>query len=451
MRTWCWLTVVSCLVGTVSCGGRRPRPHGDGDGNHPRDPEAQREYCRRTYEDWKQPVRTPKQTPPNRDRKLSSAGVASPMFGFVDTTPTNVLALHGGDCPDVGGCGLNGSWLGSGVQFRTLHLTAGVPNEQGLQIREFRKGGELLRIDVRGQEVLGYTAAGTVLRGAALIGAQLVIEHVTGKDKIDRTYTLTFEPPAKLPPNPDYTQFWAKCNAPGCVPTPELYTFSAVSSDGCDVRICKPGLADDFAGSLKGTAVIFRGDLYNDDSYTVADEPPASFNGDVFNIACVGTSISKLHLLRHTVATGHPAHIVPIAERTTMLKLFAADYCGIGVPFTEDGLPIRMAFSNPDYTLTDPGYMFTNAGSETIDAAWTPGGAACIGTSRVHRIAPPRPQGIVDGPADALRAQINAICNGLHAKYPSGQTNIQSCTAVGNAPTPANPLSMGNYATSGNP
>ena len=451
MQTWSWLTVVSCLVGTVGCGGRPIRRDGDG-GDH-------REYCRRTYENWPKPTdKRPNDQRPNdrrpnviRNPKVSSLGNASGLFGYVAPPPSNVFSVIGGDCPTVGGCGLNGSWLGSGVQFRTLHLTAGVPNEQGLQIREFRKGSQLLRIDVRGQEVLGYTATGTVLQGAALIGAQLLIEHVGIKGEIDRTYTLTFEPPAKLPPGPDYTQFWAKCNDVGCVATPELYTFSAISSDGCEVRICKPGLADDFAGSLKGTAVMFRGDLYDDNTYTVSNEPPASYNGDVFNIACVGTSISKLHLLRHTVATGHPAHIVPVQERTAMLKLFAADYCGIGVPFTEDGLPIRMAFNNPDYTLSDAGYFFGQSSGETIDAAWTPAGASCIGMSRVHRISPPRPWGIIDGNADALRTQINAICNGLHAKYPSGKTNIPNCATVGNAPTPANPLSLGNYATSGNP
>jgi hypothetical protein len=442
----------------VGCGGGRPRPdgrdHDRDDGRGGQHDGDKREYCRKTYENWKLP--RPAGKLPNRipDRKVSSLGNASGLFGYVSPAPTSVFSVKGGDCPDVGGCGLNGSWLGSGVQFRTLHLTAGVPNEQGLQIKEFRKGSELLRIDVRGQELLGYSATGTVLQGAALVGAQLLIEHVTVKGDIDRTYTLTIEPPAKLPPNPDYTQFWAKCNDPGCVPTPELYTFSAMSSDGCEVRICKPGLADDFAGSLKGTAVIFRGDLYDDDTYTVSNEPPATYNGDVFNIACVGTSISKLHLLRHTVATGHPAHTVPPAERTTMLKLFAADYCGIGVPFTEDGLPIKLAFNSPDYTLTDVGYIFTQPNRETIDAAWTPTGAACIGTSRVGRIPPPQPEGISGTDPDALRTQINAICNSRHATYPSGRTNIPNCTTVPNGPvTPSTlfPPGVGNYATSGNP
>jgi hypothetical protein len=452
MRMWNWLTVASCLAGVVSCG-HRPRPNGDGDG-HPRDPE----FCRKTYENWP-PQRRPgiKQTPGVRDRKLSSAGNASGLFGYVDTASSNVFSVIGGggdDCPSAGGCGLNGSWLGSGVQFRELHLTAGVPNAQGLVIREFKKGSELLKIDVRGQELFGYRSSGGVVGGTGVIGTELLIDHVVADGKVDRTYRLTITdmPTTYSGHGPDYTQFWAACADNNCVAKPRLYTFKAVSSEGCDVRLCEPGLDDAFAGGLMGTAVIFRGDLYNDDTYAVEAERPNSYDGDVFNIACLGTSISKLHLMRHTSATGHPLPPPPqqaivLSQRTTMLKLLAADYCGVGVPFTMDGLPLRLAFNNPEYSL-NPVAHYNFAPGDTIDAAWTEKGAQCIGTSRVLRIPMAnRVTGISGTDAITVRNQIIDVCKKLHVKYPLSPTTIPECTTV----TPTAPFAMGNYSASGNP
>src|SRR5262249_41804689 len=147
-------------------------------------------------------------------------------------------------------------------------------------------------------------------------------------------------------------------------------------------------------------------------------EAPNSYNGDVFNIACLGTSISKLHLMRHTSATGNPSNQTSVEQRTTMLKLFAADYCGLGVPFTEDGLPLSLGIDNLGYPLL-PVSRYPFGAGDTIDAAWTKSGAACIGISRVLRITPPSDiLSIVPGPtANDARSQINGICKGLKSGF----------------------------------
>lgn len=463
MRTRKWLVmVVSGLAGATGCGvtpsrsgpGRGP----DGQAAACADPDTLAR-CARLHDDW---------TPPRTVRRVPRPkyGILSPHEASAAPPPAEGQSGDGdsgllsSDCPTLGGCGVNGAWLGSGVQFRTLHLTAGTPNEQGLQIKEFRRWDpvlrkyEILRIDVQGQELLGYRPLGGILTGTDLIGAELLIEHVTPLGEVDGNYTLRIEPtpPSPEPARaPDYHRFWATCAGGHCPEAPRLYTFSVTSSDGCEIRLCKPGLADDYAGGLKGTAVIFRGDLYHD-NYTAELEQPDRYDSDLFNIACIGTSISKLHMLRHTTAAENPDHHVTAEHRTAMLKLLAADYCGTGYPMTEDGLPLKLAFNDPAYPLTDAsGYIFSQPDRETIDAAWTAQGASCIGTSRLHRIKDRNPDLSALGD-DELRDQIIKKCTALRAKTSLVATPIQACGSVmPTAVTPSTPFAMDNYAASGNP
>lgn len=468
MRTWTWWLVVWELAG-IGCGSSRRPARGDEPGGDVQAcPDAETvARCARQYDDWTSPRRGV--------RPGKTYGAASPHGAAASREAVSALAeatagsgddsggdgLLTSDCPTLGGCGVNGAWLGSGVQFRALHLTAGIPNDQGLQIREFRRWDhalakyEFLRIDVQGQELIGYRASGTALTGAELIGAEIVIEHVSPRGAVDApVYTLRIEPtpPAPEPARgPDYHQFWATCSSGDCPASPRLYTFSVTSSDGCEMRLCKPGLADDYAGGLKGTAVIFRGDIYGDD-YTAQLAEPDPYQRDLFNIACIGTSISKLDMLRHTSASEDPAHLVAVDRRTTLLKALAADYCGTGYPMTEDGLPLKLAFDDPDYTLTTAsGYVFSQPDRETIDAAWTAHGASCIGSSRLHRITDRDPDVSRLGD-DELRNKIIARCNELRQGTALAGEPIQDCATATPAPvTPSAPFALGDYAATGNP
>src|ERR1044071_5973082 len=92
--------------------------------------------------------------------------------------PRTALAAQDPNCP-IEYCGLNGSWLGSGVRFRTLHID-GAANPQGLRIKAFHTGGPSpvkLQLDVVGQELLGRTPSG-LYQGQALEGAKLILERV---------------------------------------------------------------------------------------------------------------------------------------------------------------------------------------------------------------------------------------------------------------------------------
>lgn len=339
------------------------------------------------------------------------------------------------DFPDCrpNGCGNNGAWLGQKFKFRELHLTMGVPNKQKLSIQSFRHGNEALKLDVEGDDLVGIRNDNTKVKGASLKGATLSIKES------DDSYTLTIEDVLETP-------FWAGCMAgdrcKDAPPTVPVYRFSVIRDrGGCKVELCRPELSDDH-DTLKGTAVIFKGDVY-DDNYRVRSNDssvPAERlkpgEDDLFNIACVGTTVSKLHFLRHTSASVEPPVLrATVAQRQTMLRLLTADYCGIGQPFTEEGLPIKLGFDSPMWDVSS--YKLGDA--KSMDARWSKDGATCIGIPRLRdRVKSPTGAAVAD-PEKYLLDQIKQYCP---------VTN--RCPAVAPAALAAPSVFGGSYGVSGN-
>jgi hypothetical protein len=293
-----------------------------------------------------------------------------------------LVAENESDCPRTQ-CGLNGIWLGQGVQFRTLHLTPGVPNSAGLSILGFEdRHHHPMTPDVDRDVLLGRPAGGgppaqgeCVSGGAAncLTGAELLLGSFNDKnrDRLTPQYRLKIQ-------HVGHRQFWTQCNDCTDRESTPTYQFTAIKlDDSCEVEICKPGLADGFDGTLTGEAVIFRGDYYDELTHSVLTTGAQ----DEFNIACLGSTISKLHLLRHTTASLSATNTTTIDQRQTLLRLFTADYCGNGHGFTEDGLPIRLGINNAHYDLIQSShYIASDAAS--VDALWSNGHATCLGTPR---------------------------------------------------------------------
>jgi len=307
--------------------------------------------------------------PPSQDKcKLE--------HGTFPSLDEEVSALESGACPHTV-CGLNGVWLGAGVAFRELHLNGGV-NAQGLRIIQFLDAKDRpLQINVDRDVLQGRLASGIVLTGAALNGARIFLGPAGGA----ATYILTITSVSMIPS-------WTACT--GCNepvrPVP-IYQFSAASvTDSCQVEVCQPGLASDYPGGLVGKAVIYRGDYY-DDAYTVRDQPTPdrrNLDNDLFNIACSGTSLFKLHLLRHTSASASAGVSTTVDQRQAILRLLAADYCGVGHPFTVDGTPIELGFAASPYDVTvASGYRLSGKGP--TDASWSQTGASCLGVPRLTR------------------------------------------------------------------
>jgi hypothetical protein len=287
----------------------------------------------------------------------------------------------------------------------------------------------------------GLKRGTSILEGSKLEGSKLVGAVLTLRGRED--YELQIA-------NVTETPFWADCKDQYCAKTFPRYDFVATRiRDHCMVQVCAPGLDDqEQPGSIFGTAVIFRGELY-DDQHRVTTQTPGNPDDDVFNIACMGTAISKLHLLRHTTASQavkipqktSPQTITP--QTTTlqkraqaMLRLLTADYCGNGSAFTRDDLPIKLGFNDKAWQLLDVSKYNYNTSigvntSGTVDALWTDTGATCVGMPRYTKLT-------IDG--------IKAICM-------SDNPALKGC-ADDDIKPPVNftkLYALGNYAISGNP
>lgn len=289
-------------------------------------------------------------------------------------------------CPrDV--CGVNGAWLGQHVPFRELALD-GTPNAQRLSIVDFRSASnDLLQTQVSGDSLIGQMIDGHQLTGRQLRGATLTLKEDTGVPN-PPTYILTIIDVL-------YPDFWADCSQSEHCPnrTTKLYRFVARSNSGCDIQICRPGInpPDGSRPGLAGDAVIFEGDSYDENSLEVnvatlysPDNPHGKFN-----IACLGTAISKLEMLRHTSASQGsltPSDLRPDRnQRQTLLRLLTGDYCGNGSLYTQNGIPIRLLFNNPLYQPTEASHYQYDSGG-TRDARWNETGATCIDTPRLTTI-----------------------------------------------------------------
>jgi hypothetical protein len=377
MRIWSWLTLVCCMTGCAGCPLRAQRSAGSG---------------------------------PNSGAGANSGSGASPGSGASSNggrcaqhefpPPPGLPALAPAlTCPrDV--CGLNGSWLGAGVPFRTLHLH-GAANSQGLALFGVTdRNGRAMTIDLTGDVLTGQPADGSPpLTGLALTGTSLLLGPL-GPSGGAAAYKLTIDSVTSV-------DFWAQC--PTCrdpVKQAPHYHFTATSlTDGCRIALCDPALEHRPNVSIVGTTVMFRGDYYDDATYQVSDAPApdrANADGDLFNIACEGTAIYKLYMLRHSAASASStAAITTPPQRTTLLRLLTADYCGRGHPFTVNGVPIQLGTDpamSPYQVTPASGYDLAFGGA--IDAQWTPDGAACLGTPRLSRYMDPA----------VLLRQIHAVC-----------------------------------------
>ena len=377
---------------------------------------------------------TPQQ--PKAERQPSGP---RPMLAAAFTIAT----IGGGDdCPSSG-CGQNGVWLGDGVPFRTLHLSRFRHNEVNLAILQFQGPPashgqrENLTLKVDG-DVLHPEHQPIVQAGSRLL---LGPPETPDGPRLAPTYALTI---TKV----HDSDFWV-ARTPGSAPEKfPVYEFSATDlTNDCPVQVCEPGLdsESDTTNNLFGTAVIFRGDYY-DEAYTVRITPPTDYDDDVFNISCNGTDLSKLHRFRHTSAAkilpGDPPP-PPVDERQTLLRLLSADYCGAGHPFTHNGVPLNLAFDpmmgfNSATASMTPGSGFRLTppfAAHSVEAMWDKNGATCIGDPRL-------------GTSPEWRAKIKETCRLFHRTVPD-------CVMPPDPPGPASlftaPFQLGSYAISQNP
>lgn len=192
---------------------------------------------------------------------------------------------------------------------------------------------------------------------------------------------------------------------------------------------------------LEATAVIFRGDRYiarqdQKHGFIVQETAPSD---SWFNIACVKTTLSKLHLQRHTLAASDAQHQTTVAQRQTLLKLLAGDYCGSGKSFTHNGVPLRYKYTQAAWQPTV--YPYRPDDIASIDAIWKEdgSGARCVGKPRLS-LYPKLEDEAFPGPRQGpLKQRIQKECQRVQHEIP----DCPKSTDV--------TLSPPDYAVSGNP
>jgi len=296
--------------------------------------------------------------------------------GDEDTSSTEQFAKP---CPDFG-CGEN-SPISGPFNIRWLDKTGG-PNQDGLKLLGFMKNGHSFKVNVlkdRVQALYNTYQPIVAFEHQNLIGGYFRISHpaVAGLPAGEvQLWVMGVDVAGQ--------DFWV--GPSGQVETYDLkYTGAGTVSD--PVPACKnplPGtgirdMAIDGEGRTwknRFNSIIFTGDLYDSDNYTVTI-PTGTAANNILNIACAGSAPAKLHLNRHTTASVVPGWPTTTwQQRQTMLKMYAGDFCGDGYPYTVMGTPIH--WSSSTGLSSPPG----NDGS--FESLWNENGAVCMD---VHRLA----------------------------------------------------------------
>jgi hypothetical protein len=244
-----------------------------------------------------------------------------------------------------------------------------------------------MRLHVSRDRLFGERlSSGATVEGDALVGAKIhlwAFDHGQGDAGVRPGHWYL------IIRGYDTTPFWADPET-GRVP---VYKLNFVDVDACpdgthdaqgipcEQALCRPALADAVEWQpISGMALLFQGDRYDAQKKTVSE----TGNGDSwFNVACAGSTVAKMHLIRHSWAASFDGvHITTVDQRQALLKMFVADYCGNGHSWTTNGHPLRFDYAQPAWpSRTVPEYALS--ASDALEAVWSMRGAECIAQPRM--------------------------------------------------------------------
>jgi hypothetical protein len=316
---------------------------------------------------------------------------------FVAIVGVAERSANAGFCP-TWGCGGNSATVGDGIVFDELNVL-GLANDAGIRIRSVRLPDATPgRLEVTGHQLKVYPFKPKSQPIADPVGTIITIAHADG-----RAYELKIEKAGDCGTKygKDCLTFWA---SPEQSPVP-YYTFlvkkisqrwtasarSAPTKCEDDDRPVDRGrfkesicvgknLEPEVWTGIEASALTFEGDHYDRNTKQVSPGGKGWFN-----LACAGTAAAKMHLLRHSEAGSiktSPKRTTTMLQRTAMLRMLTADYCGNGSTFTIDGQPllygdVRKWYPKPPLlTPADPRIG-------TFEAAWgTNGKLLCLNEPR---------------------------------------------------------------------
>jgi hypothetical protein len=281
----------------------------------------------------------------------------------------------------------------------------------------------------RGELIAVDPATGSRFRGNQLVGGILKLESTSTKEFFDVPITGLGQTEFWVDPAPvpTYTFKYRLGKSPPQYPGPDdregFESLCAGKHLDAESRRNHPNAGDEQVAVLFGR-----------DRYSARDKTVTVNRGDEcwFNIACAGSAVAKMHLLRHTEDGSDATHVTDQGQRQTMLKTITDDICGTGRSFTQDGEDVSYADVRGWHPLP------TALG--TIEAVWDQNGAVCLDEPRREKEEP------------GIRTSINAECAkrwpGLGCAAPAGPP---SCSALGLNPSTWTTNPGARYGISVNP
>lgn len=360
---------------------------------------------------------------------VAVALVAGCMNGGIDEPATGGVEQHfgggSGNCTEWM-CGTNSPEI-DGLGFWDLNLpkdlnTPGKPNKAGFQLVWFVKNSVKYLPNVfQGQ--LTASNKKTTLRGKDLIDGSLVLINKTKFPGIffdirvtEVDHATSWAQPAR--PLESYKLDWSEIPTP--VPPP--------GSDKQKKNVCNNPPSRDNRGET-GDMNIFHILLFEGDRIEAEPKLDTDVDNTWFNLGCAGSALAKMALTGHTEAALNLGSFnTTLDQRQAILKMFAADYCGDGHPFTVAGQPLSWA--------DDAGTLKLAAVPLKREARWYEKGAACLDDARID--VNPTPAGLTEfPPPPSLYERVKAYCPArLPPSCSGGTLDTDGFHLISATPTP---------------
>jgi hypothetical protein len=279
---------------------------------------------------------------------------------------------------DIGGCdefmcGTNSPVIAE-FGFWELNLpealgTLGLANNVGMQVLGFVQNNALyLPRVLRGK--LTASNGVTTLSGSALVGGYFYLKNGS------RTFELKVSAVGSV-------DSWAQPASGTPHVTLETYQLDWAEFFGSPPErfqnMCPNPPSKDNPDSLTMVgSTAFQTLLFEGDRINAAHKVDTSVDRSWFNLGCAGSALAKMALTGHTQGAWDAGTFsTTLAERTTMLKMLAADYCGDGTAFTVGGQPLNWE--------DDHGTMkLISAPANLVrESRWKETGAVCLDKPRV--------------------------------------------------------------------
>ena len=315
------------------------------------------------------------------------------------------------ECPDYG-CGGQNSPNIAGTYFHELNMTSSlshlVPNREGVALVSFTQAGVAYDLHVAHGRLVGTANGQNTIRGGQLQGAIFVVR--IGSATSFQDYHI------KIDEVHDEVLYWAKG---GDAPALEGYRlkYQRINDTSFQDMCTRPpaiGGPDvlSMGGDFIHDVLVFEGERIDGRTRTDAADPTHEW----FSIGCAGGTLAKMYLTGHTLVATLDGFSTTQAERQAILKMFSADYCGDGTPFTVSGQPLQWADD----------HKWMNADSSEItkqssfEARWTDTGAACLSTPRATIAGTPANVELGQGVVDDIASTCAAVG---HRLRPCSDTN----------------------------